>query len=31
MTVRIPSFGGIGAAEHHSDSTESYWVHTAGL
>lgn len=31
VTVRIPSFGGIGAAEHHSDSTESYWVHTAGL
>lgn len=30
VTVRIPSFGGIGAAEHHSDSTESYWVHTAG-
>lgn len=25
VTVRIPSFGGIGAAEHHSDSTESYW------
>lgn len=31
VTVRIPSFGGIGAVEHHSDSTESYWVHTAGL
>lgn len=31
VTVRIPSFGGIGAAEHHSDSTESYWAHTAGL
>ncbi|MBY0443117.1 MAG: alpha-ketoacid dehydrogenase subunit beta [Mycobacteriaceae bacterium] len=31
VTVRIPSFGGIGAAEHHSDSTETYWVHTAGL
>ena len=31
VTVRIPSFGGIGAAEHHLDSTEKYWVHTAGL
>ncbi|GFG75275.1 3-methyl-2-oxobutanoate dehydrogenase subunit beta [Mycobacterium botniense] len=31
VTVRIPSFGGIGAVEHHSDSTESYWAHTAGL
>src|ERR1700730_4275799 len=31
VTVRIPSFGGIGAVEHHSESTESYWVHTAGL
>ena len=31
VTVRIPSFGGIGAAEHHSDSTEAYWAHTAGL
>ena len=31
VTVRIPSFGGIGAIEHHSESTESYWVHTAGL
>lgn len=31
VTVRIPSFGGIGAAEHHSESTETYWVHTAGL
>ena len=31
VTIRIPSFGGIGAAEHHSESTESYWVHTAGL
>lgn len=31
VTVRIPSFGGIGAAEHHSESTESYWAHTAGL
>lgn len=31
VTVRIPSFGGIGAVEHHSESTESYWSHTAGL
>jgi len=31
VTVRIPSFGGIGAAEHHSESTETYWIHTAGL
>jgi 2-oxoisovalerate dehydrogenase E1 component beta subunit len=31
VTVRIPSFGGIGAAEHHSESTETYWLHTAGL
>lgn len=31
VTVRIPSFGGIGAAEHHSESTETYWVHTAGI
>ena len=30
VTVRIPSFGGIGAAEHHSESTETYWAHTAG-
>lgn len=31
VTVRIPSFGGIGAAEHHSESTEAYWAQTAGL
>jgi 2-oxoisovalerate dehydrogenase E1 component beta subunit len=31
VTVRVPSFGGIGAAEHHSESTETYWIHTAGL
>jgi pyruvate dehydrogenase E1 component beta subunit len=31
VTIRIPSFGGIGAAEHHSESTETYWAHTAGL
>ena len=31
VTLRIPSFGGIGAVEHHSESTESWWLHTAGL
>lgn len=31
VTLRIPSFGGIGAVEHHSESTESYWLHTPGL
>jgi pyruvate dehydrogenase E1 component beta subunit len=31
VTLRVPSFGGIGSAEHHSESTETYWVHTAGL
>ncbi|HEX2029324.1 MAG TPA: alpha-ketoacid dehydrogenase subunit beta [Nitriliruptorales bacterium] len=31
LTVRIPYGGGIGAVEHHSESPESYWVHTAGL
>jgi 2-oxoisovalerate dehydrogenase E1 component beta subunit len=31
VTIRVPSFGGIGSAEHHSESTETYWVHTAGL
>jgi len=31
VTVRVPSFGGIGSPEHHSESTETYWVHTAGL
>ncbi|BCI86827.1 2-oxoisovalerate dehydrogenase subunit beta [Mycobacterium kansasii] len=31
VTVRVPSFGGIGSAEHHSESTETYWAHTAGL
>ena len=27
----MPSFGGIGAADRHSDSIETYLVHTAGL
>ena len=31
VTIRVPSFGGIGAVEHHSESTETYWVHTPGL
>jgi 2-oxoisovalerate dehydrogenase E1 component beta subunit len=31
LTLRIPSFGGIGSPEHHSDSPETYLVHTAGL
>lgn len=31
VTLRVPSFGGIGAVEHHSESTETYWLHTAGL
>lgn len=31
VTLRVPSFGGIGSAEHHSESTETYWAHTAGL
>lgn len=31
ITIRIPYGGGIGAVEHHSESPESYWVHTPGL
>jgi 2-oxoisovalerate dehydrogenase E1 component beta subunit len=31
VTVRIPFGGGIGAVEHHSESPEAYWAHTAGL
>jgi 2-oxoisovalerate dehydrogenase E1 component beta subunit len=31
MVVRIPFAGGIGAAEHHSESPETYYAHTAGL
>ena len=31
ITIRIPSFGGIRGKEHHGESTETYWVHTAGL
>ncbi|MBU4465153.1 MAG: alpha-ketoacid dehydrogenase subunit beta [Actinobacteria bacterium] len=31
LTIRIPWAGGIGAAEHHSESPEAYFVHTSGL
>jgi 2-oxoisovalerate dehydrogenase E1 component beta subunit len=31
VTIRIPVGGGIGAAEHHSESPEAYFLHTAGL
>ena len=31
LVVRIPFAGGIGAAEHHSESPETYYAHTAGL
>ncbi|MBN7792657.1 alpha-ketoacid dehydrogenase subunit beta [Microbacterium sp. 2216-1] len=31
ITIRVPWAGGIGAAEHHSESNEAYFVHTAGL
>ena len=31
VVIRIPFAGGIGAAEHHSESPETYYVHTAGL
>jgi pyruvate dehydrogenase E1 component beta subunit len=31
MVIRIPFGGGIGAVEHHSESPESYFVHTPGL
>ncbi|SDS80768.1 alpha-ketoacid dehydrogenase subunit beta [Microlunatus soli] len=31
MVIRIPFGGGIGAVEHHSESPESYFCHTAGL
>jgi 2-oxoisovalerate dehydrogenase E1 component beta subunit len=31
MVMRIPFAGGIGAAEHHSESPEAYYAHTAGL
>ncbi len=31
VVVRIPCGGGIGAVEHHSESPEAYFAHTAGL
>jgi 2-oxoisovalerate dehydrogenase E1 component beta subunit len=31
VTIRIPCGGGIGAVEHHSESPEAVFVHTAGL
>jgi 2-oxoisovalerate dehydrogenase E1 component beta subunit len=31
VVVRIPFGGGIGAVEHHSESPETYFAHTAGL
>jgi pyruvate dehydrogenase E1 component beta subunit len=31
MVIRIPFGGHIGAIEHHSESPESYFAHTAGL
>ncbi|GGK35242.1 2-oxoisovalerate dehydrogenase subunit beta [Pilimelia terevasa] len=31
MVIRIPFGGGIGAVEHHSESPEGYFAHTAGL
>jgi 2-oxoisovalerate dehydrogenase E1 component beta subunit len=31
VVVRVPFGGGIGGVEHHSDSSEAYYAHTAGL
>ncbi|MGW1213843.1 alpha-ketoacid dehydrogenase subunit beta [Streptomyces sp. NPDC002499] len=31
VTIRIPYGGGIGSIEHHSESPETYFAHTAGL
>ncbi|MEE1620076.1 alpha-ketoacid dehydrogenase subunit beta [Zafaria sp. Z1313] len=31
LTIRIPYGGGIGSPEHHSESPEAYFAHTAGL
>lgn len=31
MVIRIPYAGGIGGVEHHCDSSEVYYTHTAGL
>ena len=31
ITIRIAAFGGIKGKEHHGESPETYYVHTAGL
>ena len=31
VVIRIPYGGGVGGVEHHSDSSEAYYAHTAGL
>lgn len=31
VVIRMPVGGGIGAVEHHSESNEAYFAHTAGL
>lgn len=31
IVIRVPAAGGIGAVEHHSESNEAYFTHTAGL
>lgn len=31
VVIRIPFAGGIGAAEHHGESPEAYYAHTAGV
>lgn len=31
LTIRVPFGGGIGSPEHHSESPEAYFAHTAGL
>jgi pyruvate dehydrogenase E1 component beta subunit len=31
IVIRIPFGGGIGAVEHHSESPEAYFAHTAGI
>ncbi|HEY3505516.1 MAG TPA: alpha-ketoacid dehydrogenase subunit beta [Actinocatenispora sp.] len=31
VVIRIPYGGGIGSVEHHSESPETYYMHTAGL
>jgi pyruvate/2-oxoglutarate/acetoin dehydrogenase E1 component len=31
ITIRMPAFGGIRGKEHHGESPETYYAHTAGL